>query len=153
MAAGLDAGLQSLEGGNPQIVLDEARSQADEDWSPDGSAIVFGRSSELMTDDSTPKTIQILHLRTRVLSTLPGSEDLFAPRWSPDGRHIAARPLDQGRLMVFDRVAGKWANLGAASGRLNNPRVVEGWKAHHPGQPEHSKGFNRAAGNARCILQ
>ena len=111
----------SPEGGNPQMVLDEARSQADPDWSPDGSAIVFGRSSEYMAEDSTPKAIQILDLRTRTLSMLPRSEGLFSPRWSPDGRYIAAMPLNQRRLMVFDRTAEKWTELAAASGRFNNP--------------------------------
>ena len=111
----------SPEGSNPQLVLDEARSQADPDWSPDGTAIVFGRSSELMAEDSTLKAIQIVDLRTRTLSTLPGSQGLFSPRWSPDGRYIAAMPLDQGRLTVFDRTTGKWANLGPAGGRFNNP--------------------------------
>lgn len=111
----------SPEGSNPQIVLDEARSQADPDWSPDGTAIVFGRSSELMAEDSTPKAIQIVDLRTRSVSTLPGSQGLFSPRWSPDGRYIAAMPLDQGRLRVFDRTVEKWANLGPAGGRFNNP--------------------------------
>jgi Tol biopolymer transport system component/DNA-binding winged helix-turn-helix (wHTH) protein len=111
----------SAEGGNPQMVLDEPRSQADPDWSPDGNAIVFGRSSEYMAEDSTPKTIQILDLRTRVLSTLPGSEGLFCPRWSPEGRYIAAMPLNHRKLMVFDRSAGKWTELAAAGGRFNNP--------------------------------
>jgi len=111
----------SADGSNPQPVLDDTRSQADPDWSPDGAAIVFGRSSELMAEDSTPKTIQIVDLQTRRLTTLPGSQGLFSPRWSPDGRFIAAMPLDQGKLLVFDRTNGRWSQLGPTAGRFNNP--------------------------------
>ncbi len=95
----------SAEGGRPQIVSEEVRSQADPDWSPDGKAIVYGRPSEYMAEDSTPKSIQIVDLTSKLVSTVPGSEGLFSPRWSPDGRYIVAMPLDQHKLMLFDLAA------------------------------------------------
>jgi len=109
----------SIEGGQPQIVADEPRSQADPDWSPDGTAIVYGRSSEYMAEDSTPKSIQTVNLTTRRVSTIPGSEGLFSPRWSPDGRSLVAMRLDQRKLMRFDFAARQWTGL--ASGSFNNP--------------------------------
>ena len=36
------------------------------------------------------------------MSTLPGSTGLFAPRWSPDGRSIAAIRMNSTGLNVFD---------------------------------------------------
>jgi Tol biopolymer transport system component/DNA-binding winged helix-turn-helix (wHTH) protein len=109
----------STEGGQPQIVSDEARSQADPDWSPDGKTIVFGRSSEYMAEDSTPKSIQMVDLATKAISVVPGSEGLFSPRWSPDGRYLIAMPLDQRKLMLFDIAAKKWTEI--AGGTFNNP--------------------------------
>jgi Tol biopolymer transport system component len=44
---------------------------------------------------------------------------MFSPRWSPDGRYIAAMTLDQHRLMVFDRKAQTWSTL--ADGLIHNP--------------------------------
>jgi Tol biopolymer transport system component/DNA-binding winged helix-turn-helix (wHTH) protein len=107
------------EGGQPQLIAEEARSQADPDWSPDGRTIVFGRSSEFMAEDSTPKSIQLVNLKTRQVSTVPGSEGLFSPRWSPDGRYLVAMPLDQRQLTIFDTAASKWTVL--AAGTFNNP--------------------------------
>ena len=109
----------ATEGGQPQIVSEESRSQADPDWSPDGKMIVFGRSSEFMAEDSTPKSIQIVDLGSKRVSTVPGSGGLFSPRWSPDGRYIAAMPLDQRKLMLYDTAARKWSEL--AVGTFNNP--------------------------------
>jgi Tol biopolymer transport system component len=40
---------------------------------------------------------------------------MFSPRWSPDGRYIAATPLDQRRLMLFDTVENQWISLAAIS--------------------------------------
>ncbi|MGC2546461.1 MAG: hypothetical protein WA426_11490 [Silvibacterium sp.] len=33
---------------------------------------------------------------------------MFSPRWSPDGRYIAALSLDQTKLMLYDTVAKTW---------------------------------------------
>jgi Tol biopolymer transport system component/DNA-binding winged helix-turn-helix (wHTH) protein len=109
----------ATEGGKPQIVSEDARNQADPDWSPDGKTIVYGRSSEYMAEDSTPKSIQMVDLTTRQVSTVPGSEGLFSPRWSPDGRYLIAMPLDQRKLMLFDIASKKWTEM--ANGTFNNP--------------------------------
>jgi Tol biopolymer transport system component/DNA-binding winged helix-turn-helix (wHTH) protein len=109
----------STEGGKPQVVSDEARSQADPDWSPDGKTIVFGRSSEYMAEDATPKSIQMVDVSSRRVSVVPGSDGLFSPRWSPDGRFLVAMPLDQRKLMLFDLPSKRWTEI--ASGSFNNP--------------------------------
>jgi Tol biopolymer transport system component/DNA-binding winged helix-turn-helix (wHTH) protein len=109
----------STDGGKPQIVAEEARSQADPDWSPDGKTIVFGRSSEYMAEDSIPKSIQMVDLTTGRVSVVPSSDGLFSPRWSPDGRYLVAMPLDQRKLKLFDMTTKKWSEV--ASGSFNNP--------------------------------
>ena len=51
-------------------------------------------------------------LRSKRVTSLPGSAGLFSPRWSPDGRYIAAITTDEGyKLMLFDFVTQKWTQV------------------------------------------
>src|SRR5205823_2555001 len=37
----------------------------------------------------------------------------FEPRWSPDGRYLAATGFEASKLKVFDFKTGKWSELAA----------------------------------------
>jgi hypothetical protein len=37
------------------------------------------------------------------------------PRWSPDGRYLAAMPADSDKLLLFDFTTRKWAKLAMAA--------------------------------------
>jgi Tol biopolymer transport system component len=63
----------------------------------------------------TPDSMQVLDLHTHIITPLPGSEGLFSPRWSPDGRYIAAISLDQRNLMLFDVANRTWRLLAQTS--------------------------------------
>ncbi len=107
--------LVSAKGGLVRKVLADQRNLADPDWSADGNELVFGREADLMGKETGPRNIQVLDLRTSQTRVLPGSENLFSPRWSPDGRWIVALSLDQTRLLLYD-VAGKtWKTLATGS--------------------------------------
>jgi eukaryotic-like serine/threonine-protein kinase len=96
--------LISAEGGTPKQLTPEERTEADLGWSKDGKTLVFS--------DFEAKIIHLLDLSTGQVSKLPGSEGLFSPRWSPDGRYIAAIvAVSQGKLMLFDRTTQKWMEL------------------------------------------
>ncbi len=102
--------LIDAEGGKLTPVLNEDRNEADPAWSPDGQSIVFGRLPDRM-DNGQPKAIYLLNLQTRKVTEIPGSTGLFSPRLSPDGRYIAAMPLDQRALLLFDQTTQRWTTL------------------------------------------
>lgn len=102
--------LIDAEGGKPTPALDEDRNEADPAWAPDGQSIVFGRLPDRM-DNGKDKAIYSLNLETHQVTEIAGSGGLFSPRLSPDGRYIAAMPLDQHALMLFDRTTQRWSKL------------------------------------------
>jgi Tol biopolymer transport system component/DNA-binding winged helix-turn-helix (wHTH) protein len=105
----------NADGSNLHIVDPENRSQADPDWSPGGKSIVFGRLPDLMSEASMPKAIYLYNLSTHKTEKLPGSDGLFSPRWSSDGRYIAALSIDQTRLMLYDVQTKSWRQLAHQS--------------------------------------
>jgi eukaryotic-like serine/threonine-protein kinase len=55
--------------------------------------------------------VYILDLKTRKLTTVPGSKGFWVPRWSIDGRYIVARSLDSEVLVLFDFNTQTWTEL------------------------------------------
>ncbi len=98
--------LISSQGGAPQGMLAENHTEVDATWAPDGKKIAFGRSpgaAEVLA-------IYTIDLLTHQVSTVPGSENLFSPRWSPDGRYLAALNADSTKLLLFDFKTQKWSD-------------------------------------------
>jgi eukaryotic-like serine/threonine-protein kinase len=99
----------SADGGSPQAVVSD---RMDPDWSADGSSLVFGLSSANLPGITG---IQTLDLKTHQASILPGSEDLWAPRVSPDGRYLVGLNRDFNRLMLLDLTTHRSAELARGS--------------------------------------
>jgi eukaryotic-like serine/threonine-protein kinase len=94
-------------GGAPQWLLTSEHDLLFPQWSPDGKSIIF---QEFSSSDAIG-SIKSLDLKSRQVSTLPGSQNLITPAISPDGRHLAAASSDQQHLMLFDFTTQQWAEL------------------------------------------
>jgi Tol biopolymer transport system component/DNA-binding winged helix-turn-helix (wHTH) protein len=106
-------------GGQPQRLAEEAGAQANPTWSPDGNVLAYA-GAPWETDFATSSTaVRCLDLRTRQISVLAGSQGLWSPRWSPDGRYIVAETNDSKELKLFDVHMRQWRSLV----RLSNPIV------------------------------
>jgi Tol biopolymer transport system component len=105
-------------GGTPQPILTDNGGQIDANWSADGSRLMFGDYRQAAGGLS----IRILDLKTHQTETVPGSEGLFSPRWSPDGRYIAALSPDNTTLKLYDFQTQKWTNwLVETAGSVSYP--------------------------------
>jgi Tol biopolymer transport system component len=93
-------------GGPEELLPGDDHPEADPYWSPDGASLVFGSIYASATIG-----IRILDLKTHRVTALPGSEQLFSPRWSPDGKYIAAIRSNSQSLMIYDRAKQKWAEV------------------------------------------
>ncbi len=102
-------------GGKTESLLDEGRNAADPGWSEDSRRIVFGREPDLMGKENGTHALQIIDISTRRIQEIPNSETFFSPRWSPDGRWIAALTLDQKSVMLYDVAGRHWQLLASTS--------------------------------------
>ncbi len=107
--------LVDAAGGKAEAMLNEPRNAADPSWSADGESLVFGREPDLMGKESGSRTLQIVNLSTHRTEEIPSSEDLFSPRWSPDGRWIVALTSNQKLVMLYDVAGRRWQRLAATS--------------------------------------
>jgi len=100
--------LVSAEGGSPQQLTSGDRDQGDPSWSPDGNSLAYAESPDALRQGAV---IRILDLKTQQVSKVSGSEGIWAPRWSPNGRYIAAVQGYNEKLMLFDFTTQKWELL------------------------------------------
>jgi Tol biopolymer transport system component len=109
--------LVSAQGGSTEELLAENFNEVDPSWSPDGTHLAYGR----LATSTAPEVeaIFVVDLKTRQVSTVPGSDGLFSPRWSPQGRFLAAIPgNDQTQLMLFDFQTQRWSEWTKDVGQI-----------------------------------
>jgi len=97
----------SADGGTPrELIAADPELKYDADWSADGTQIVFANGPA-----NPNSSIRMLDVKTNQLSSLPDSTGLYSPRWSPNGRYIAAMNSDSRVLMLYDFQTQKWQEL------------------------------------------
>ena len=105
--------LVSADGGAPMLLLSGDFQPADPGWSPDGKFLVYaGHAIEMSTNPKEGKSeIRILDLSTKLSKTISGSQGMFSPRWSPDGRYLVAESDDGKQLFLFSFEQQHWQQL------------------------------------------
>ena len=95
------------EGGEPHLFAPSERDQLDPTWSPDGDSLIFGVGAYYPNPQ-----ISSVDLRTGRVTIIPGSEGLWSPRLSPDGRFIVAFDApSQLKLFLLDQKTQKRSEL------------------------------------------
>lgn len=104
----------SAQGGAPKSVLPSNNKwgSVSGDWRTDGRQIVL--DVQEMESGRDPD-IRIFDLESGKLSTLPNSEGLLEPRWSADGRYIAALDPKKKQIYLYDCKLETWSVLAEAN--------------------------------------
>jgi Tol biopolymer transport system component/DNA-binding winged helix-turn-helix (wHTH) protein len=103
----------SPDGGSLHPVLPGGWEGSEADWSPDGYRIVVSMRNRMAKSEYGLYTLEPT---TGTLKELPDAKGLTEPRWSPDGRYIAAIDEARRRLLLYDVQKADWSLL--ASGGL-----------------------------------
>jgi Tol biopolymer transport system component len=104
----------SANGGTLQQITTGDRNESNPIWSADGNSLVFGRLVPFYAGTGIV-AIHSVDLRTKQISTLPGSEGLAYPLYSPDKRYIAATTVDGKKVVLFDSTTQNWTELAKAN--------------------------------------
>jgi Tol biopolymer transport system component/DNA-binding winged helix-turn-helix (wHTH) protein len=105
-------------GGKARQLVSGTSEEGAPTWSPDGQRLAFG--DVLHVQDATKMAIHLVEPIGSRVSTLPGSSGLWNPRWSPDGRYIAALALGDiskvalgvsSEMSLYDFRTSRWSTL------------------------------------------
>lgn len=104
----------SAEGGAPKNVLPSNNKWASVsgDWKTDGRQIVV--DVQEMESEREPD-IRVLDLESGKLTKVLGSDGLIEPRWSADGRYIAALNPKKKQVVLYDCKLESWSVLSEAN--------------------------------------
>jgi len=92
-------------------VLAGVNGLSDPDWSQDGLRLVVDRDIQPRQGQKATSMLAILDLKNLMIENLAGSEDLHQPRWSSDGRYIAAVAGTHNEIRVLDIATQTWRLL------------------------------------------
>jgi len=101
------------DGGGPQLLL--ADYFYDPTWSPDGNSIAYGYGP---LPSGPGSEVRILDLQTEKSNPVPESQAMSSPRWSPDGKYLAALVGSLGgkKLVLFNFASNTWEELATGEG-------------------------------------
>jgi Tol biopolymer transport system component len=106
--------LVSADGGAPQQVLPQENVYSETGWYPDGNSLIFGADPFAQVRKQIPG-LYVVNLGSHQTSLLPGSEGLWSPKVSPDGRYIVTLSADISGLILYDLTTYKTAQLATGN--------------------------------------
>ncbi len=95
--------------GKTEEPFPEGADQGVPTWSSDGRALLYG--DWLYRKNSTPMGLHDLDLFTHSVAPKRGSENLWTPRWSPDGAYICALRPDSTSLVLNRAGQSSWHEI------------------------------------------
>jgi hypothetical protein len=103
----------SAAGGSPEPILGGQHNEIDPTWSPNGDSLAFSYWPAFEPESSAIIAIYTVDVRTHAIEKVLGSDGLWSPRWSPDGRYISGSTTraDYQALVLFDFKAQRWTEL------------------------------------------
>jgi Tol biopolymer transport system component/DNA-binding winged helix-turn-helix (wHTH) protein len=111
----------AAQGGQARELTQSGCSELDANWYPDGTHMILGDFPAFL-GVSCPDGLQSMDLKTHEISTLPGSQGLWSPRLSPDGRSIVALNTTLHSMMIGEIGTGKWSELVRTSETVGFPQ-------------------------------
>ena len=98
--------LVSADGGDAAPYSAQIESGGDTTWSGDGERILVGQ------DEAARSRVRVIHIKTGELESIPGTEKLFSPRWSPGEKQMVALEVNTLKLFILGPASGRWLPLG-----------------------------------------
>jgi len=123
-------------------MLSEKEYQADAHWFPDGKRMIFGRTPSI-PGSSEKVALQVLDLSSKQVSVFPGSENLYGPRLSPDGKRLAAVTSDNKKLLICDSQSQKWTDWVSEPGVITLPTWSRDGQYIYYANPSNAPGYRR----------
>ena len=109
--------LISADGGTPQQILPQFDFSGRADWSPDGKILVMEARRNPVPqslEQGSGASLYLLDLATGQAEEMPDTHGFQGPRWSPDGKRIAATNDPNDAVMIYDVKTRRWTS--AATG-------------------------------------
>jgi len=103
--------LVSADGGPAQQPLPPGPSRRRPAWSPDGETIGFSVDEDEGKTSPAPPGIYFFDFSLGRSTLVPGSAELVFPRWSPDGRFLAAVSDDTSVIKLLDLNTHRWSEV------------------------------------------
>jgi serine/threonine protein kinase len=95
-------------GGAPEPILIEPRSQLGPAWSADGKSMIFGQ----ILGRESKISLHEVDLETHKVTDIPGSEGMWVPARSRDGRYVLAVTIgEKVKLRMYDVATKNWTDV------------------------------------------